>query len=147
QICQGQSTILTATFSPNTSNLSWAPGSATTSTISVSPTGNTNYTVTASNGACKDSASVSVTVNLLPVLNTVTSQTNICAGSAVSAINLITVPASSNVGWTNTNTATGIAANGTGNINGYTAPNVNTQQTSVVTAIPVDPATTCVGLP
>ena len=87
-----------------------------------------------------------VVVNPTPVLSVVPSQT-VCAGSGVNAINFIVVPVGASVGWSNTNTNIGIAANGTGNISGYTSPIVVTQQTGVITAIPADAATGCVGLP
>ena len=88
---------------------------------------------------------VNVTSNPLPVLSSITSQTS-CAGTNVNAVNFSSTP-SSTINWSNSNINTGTAANGTGNISGYTAPNVGITETGVVTAIPVDSITGCVGNP
>jgi gliding motility-associated-like protein len=94
-------------------------------------------------------ATTTVTVNVisnpLPTISSIASQTA-CAGTNVNAVNFSSAP-SATVNWANTNTGTGLAANGTGNIGGYTAPGVGTQQTGVVTAIPVDTITGCIGNP
>ncbi len=92
-------------------------------------------------------ATTTVTVNVisnpLPTISSIASQTA-CAGTNVNAVSFSSVP-SATVNWANTNTGTGLASNGTGNIGGYTAPGVGVQQTGVVTAIPVDTITGCVG--
>jgi hypothetical protein len=62
-ICSGQSATLAA--SGGTTYL-WNTG-ATTSSINVSPTVTTNYTVTGKNGLCQDSKTTSVVVNPNPV--------------------------------------------------------------------------------
>jgi gliding motility-associated-like protein len=58
-ICEGSSTVLTA---QGGSIFTWSPGGATTSVITVSPSANTCYSVTVSNGACSDDTSICVTV-------------------------------------------------------------------------------------
>lgn len=88
---------------------------------------------------------VNVTSNPLPVLSAITNQTN-CAGTNVNAVNFSSTPTAT-VNWSNTNLNTGIALNGNGNIAGFTAPNVGTTETGVVTAVPVDSITGCSGNP
>ncbi|MCS7084833.1 MAG: hypothetical protein NZ534_01990, partial [Bacteroidia bacterium] len=65
-ICAGGSTTLTANVVGATGNVNylWAPGNAATSSISVSPTSNTTYTVTVTdvNTGCIDQATVTITV-------------------------------------------------------------------------------------
>lgn len=83
QICIGSSVLLTAgganTYTWNTS--------ATTTTISVSPTVTTNYTVTgtAANG-CTNTAVRTLTVNPLPTINVASSSSTICAGQNANLI-------------------------------------------------------------
>jgi gliding motility-associated-like protein len=146
-ICQGQSATIKATYSPGSSTLSWSPGGATTDSITVSPATSTTYSVMASNGVCKDSASVLLTVNPTPTLSISSPSTQtVCDPNNVVGITF-TSSAGSVVGWSNTNTAIGLAASGTGNIAGYTSPTVAAQQVGVVTAVAADPATSCVGIP
>ena len=65
-ICDGQTIILTAT---GADNYSWSTG-ASTNSISVTPTSTTNYTVTGTETThgCTVSATSTVTVNTLPVV-------------------------------------------------------------------------------
>ncbi len=74
-ICSGSSAALIAT---GANTYSWNTG-ATTSSISVSPTANANYTITGISNGCSSVQLTNVTVNALPIL-TVNSAT-ICAGS------------------------------------------------------------------
>lgn len=76
-ICSGNSTNLVAT---GASTYSWSTG-GTGSSISVSPTSNTAYTVTGYNGSCSDSKVTNVTVNTTPTV-TVNSSTICTGGSA-----------------------------------------------------------------
>lgn len=80
-ICAGNS----ATFSVGgASSYNWSSG-ALTSTISVSPSGTTSYTVTGQNGSCGSAALVAtVNVNPLPVINLSASSGTICTGQQVS---------------------------------------------------------------
>ncbi|MCZ2357270.1 MAG: gliding motility-associated C-terminal domain-containing protein [Bacteroidia bacterium] len=64
-ICTGDSTVLTA--SGGTSYI-WQPGGITSASITVSPTANTVYTATASNGTCTG-VPQSVTVSVKPLPN------------------------------------------------------------------------------
>src|SRR6185436_14917423 len=58
----------------------WSPGGATTRTINVSPSSNTTYTVTVSNGSCNASDTHDVTVSTPPSV-TITGPTTYCIGS------------------------------------------------------------------
>ena len=75
-ICSGQSATLSASGG---GNYSWNTG-ATTSSITVSPTSGTTYTVVVSAGSCSDVATASVTVNPSPNASINTASTSLCAG-------------------------------------------------------------------
>ncbi|MBS1635850.1 MAG: hypothetical protein JST26_07985 [Bacteroidetes bacterium] len=80
-ICIGNSTTLTAS---GASTYTWNPGGATTTSISVSPTVTTVYTVTGTSSAgCVKTATSSVTVNSLPTLTITNSPTITCTNTAV----------------------------------------------------------------
>lgn len=74
-ICSGNSTTLTAS---GATSYTWASGGQTTSSIVVTPTINTTYTITGSNGACTNTTTASVNVSSTPTLST--SSKTICAG-------------------------------------------------------------------
>ncbi|MES2134146.1 MAG: T9SS type A sorting domain-containing protein [Bacteroidota bacterium] len=74
-ICAGQATTLTV--SGVTSQV-WAPGSQTTTAISVTPTTTITYTVNGSNAGCANSKTVTVTVNPLPTVTSTSA--SICVG-------------------------------------------------------------------
>ncbi|MES2131892.1 MAG: zinc-dependent metalloprotease family protein [Bacteroidota bacterium] len=93
-ICAGSPAILTAS---GAANYSWS-NSATTASISVSPSATTSYTVTGSNGSCTDTEITNVTVNSLPIVSLVTSATSACVNE--SAINLTGTPAGGNYSGT-----------------------------------------------
>lgn len=116
-----------------------APSVGTTQTGVISATPSLN----GCNGTAQQ---FTITINPLPTLFSVPSQT-VCSGSSVNTVNFTTNPLGGNVSWTNTNTNIGIGASGTGNINGYTAPVVVTQQVGTITATPTNPANGCVGTP
>jgi hypothetical protein len=62
----------------------------------------------------------------------------VCAGSTTAAVTIGGPVAGAVYNWTNTNTATGLAASGTGNIAAFTATNTTTAPiTSNITVIPV----------
>jgi|GEM_PF-1703041 len=81
-ICAGDSTSLTGS---GATNYSWMPGSLSGTSVSVSPAGNTTYTVigTDANG-CADTNTVAVTVNALPSVSANASSSTICAGASTS---------------------------------------------------------------
>ena len=134
QICQGTSTILTASSDPGAS-LVWSPGGATTASITVSPTSTTTYTCTATlNGA---SSTVTSVVNVLPspVVNPVTSSAY-CDNQIVPSI-VFSGTSGATFNWTNSNTLNGIPSSGIGNIPGYTADvTTNSLQTGNIVVTP-----------
>ncbi|NBA87971.1 hypothetical protein GVN16_19530 [Emticicia sp. CRIBPO] len=73
-ICVGESVTLTAAAC-GTGSISWAPGGATTQSITVSPVTQTTYTATCTNGVC--------TVSSNKTINTVASPTTTALTSAI----------------------------------------------------------------
>jgi len=73
------------------SAFSWAPGSGLSATtgspVSASPSGTTTYTVTAANGACTATSSVTVTVNTPPSLSETHVNVN-CFGNSTGSVDL-----------------------------------------------------------
>jgi len=65
-ICAGATATLTATPSAGGGTYSWASGGQTTNPISVSPAGNTTYTVTYTLSGCTNTGTGTVTVTPLP---------------------------------------------------------------------------------
>jgi PKD repeat protein len=77
-ICQGASTTLTITGAVS---YTWIPGGMTGSSIVVSPTATTIYTVIGSNGTCSSSKTVGVTVNTPPSITV--NNPAVCAGQNI----------------------------------------------------------------
>lgn len=82
-ICIGQSITLNGSGSPNTYNWSGPSYTASTQSITVSPTVTTTYTLQTSPGNCPGVDSVTVIVNPLPVITFSPAAANICAGDDV----------------------------------------------------------------
>jgi PKD repeat protein len=88
-ICIGSSTTLTANSS-GANTYSWSPStglSATTgASVTANPTVTTTYTVTGTrtNTGCQNNATVTVTVNALPVVTVSPTSPSICIGSSTS---------------------------------------------------------------
>lgn len=97
-ICSGSSATLTAN---GATNYTWSPGSQTTTSIVVSPTLNTTYTITGANGTCTNSTTATVSVTSTPTLST--SSRTICAGQVAT----FTVSGATTYTW-NPGSATGI---------------------------------------
>jgi PKD repeat protein len=74
-VCSGSAANITAT---GATTYSWNTG-ATTASISVTPTTNTNYSVTGTTNGCTNTKTVSVTVNAVP--NVAVSNITICSGA------------------------------------------------------------------
>jgi len=79
-ICSGQSTVLTGS---GATNYTWMPGSATTSTISVTPGATATYTLTGETAGCTDTDVITVNVTITPTVTAVASTGTICAGQSV----------------------------------------------------------------
>ena len=91
-----------------------------------------------------DTSSETVTIHALPIVSSISNQ-EICAGGSTAAINFSGTATS--YSWTNNNTASGLASNGSGNIASFIAQN-NTSSI-VVSTITVTPLNTngCKGTP
>jgi hypothetical protein len=83
-------------------------------------------TVTPSYFGCAGTpASYTITVSPRPLV-TIPGNIAPCAGSTVAASNFTSTPAGATYSWTNSNTAIGLAASGTGNTPSFTATNAGT---------------------
>lgn len=80
-ICLGNSAALTAVSS--TPDYTWAPAGGTADVAIVSPSSNTTYTVTSTNGACVGTATVDLVVISAPVLTISPSNPTACSGSSI----------------------------------------------------------------
>jgi hypothetical protein len=78
-ICNGASTTLTAV---GTGPFLWS-NTSTANAITVSPTINTTYSVTAGTGACTATANQNITVNAVPIVSINPASTTICSGAGV----------------------------------------------------------------
>jgi uncharacterized repeat protein (TIGR03803 family) len=116
-------------------------------TITSSTTGMSGtYTVTVTNAAgCTNTATTTVTVNPTPTVNDPVNQV-ICANTATTTVTFTGNDWSTVYNWTNTNTTTGLAASGTGNITSFTG--LNAGATPIVSTVTVTPVLSgCTGLP
>ncbi len=120
----------------------------TLTTTTFSP-GTAVYTITPTLAGCAGSPiTVTITVNPNPDVN-VPANIIYCVGNIVPASAFSSSVGGTTYAWTNSNTATGLAAtSGTGNVPSFTATNSGTTVlTSTITVTPTDPATGCVGTP
>ena len=164
-VCNGSSTTLTAAGGVlgSGANYQWGIGStpganpiggATSSTLTVSPTTTTTYWVKIKNTSapCADStAGVTriVTVNPVPDVVQPSSQA-LCPGSSTSAVAFSGAVPGTAYSWSNSNTAIGLGASGSGNIPSFTATNAGTTPiTGTITVTPsyTNAGVTCTGTP
>jgi gliding motility-associated-like protein len=121
----------------------WNSGANTTANICIV---NQNTTLSGNDFAlddiffqqvCTANDAVQVIVNPRPTV-TVPANTTVCNGASVPASNFVSSPAGATYAWTNSNTAIGLAANGTGNVPAFTAANTGTSAISgVISVIPM----------
>ncbi|MDF2447703.1 MAG: hypothetical protein K0R26_207 [Bacteroidota bacterium] len=78
-LCSGGSATLTANGAVN---YLWNPGAVIGSTIVVTPTISTTYTVTGVTGACSNSVSLNLVVGTNPTVSATASSNTVCAGSS-----------------------------------------------------------------
>jgi hypothetical protein len=76
-VCSGNAATLTAAAA---SNYTWYPNATPGSSLVVSPSVTTTYTVIGTNATCSGSTSVVLNVNPIPTVVAVASSSNICAG-------------------------------------------------------------------
>lgn len=79
-ICAGSSTTLTDTPGTGGGTYSWAPGGATTQTITVSPASTTTYTCSYTLTGCTTTATGTVTVNPVPTVSV--NSATVCNGTS-----------------------------------------------------------------
>ncbi len=80
-ICQGETTTLTASSPTTGGTFSWSPGGQTTASIDVTPTTTTTYTVTYSVSGCPQATATS-TINVTPVPTPIVNNVTICEGES-----------------------------------------------------------------
>ena len=143
-ICAGKTATLSVTGG---TTYAWS-NSATTNSIAVTPTINTNYTVTSTSNGCSATKVVSVAVNPLPAL-TVVSPT-ICAAANATLI----ASGAASYSWSTGSTASSFTVHPTAStvytVTGTTALGCSKTLTASVTisstpGISVSSVTTCVG--
>jgi hypothetical protein len=81
-ICNGASSILSASSNINGTVITWYPGLLSGSPVSVTPATTITYTVSGSYSGCTATATVTVTVNPNPVLTPAATPAAICNGSS-----------------------------------------------------------------
>ncbi len=129
-ICFGSSINLTAS---GANNYTWTPNTAISTTVGanvvVSPTVTTTYQIIGEASTCTNSASRTVTVIALPVINIALSSPTMCMNNYNGSVNSITLNASgaSSYNWTG---FTGVTAN------------TNSGSQIILTAIPNSPVGT-----
>jgi len=154
-ICAGSSVAFTDLSTNTPTSWSWSfPGGTPSTSTSQNPTvvystpGNYSVTLTATN-SIGSSAPVTITnyitVNPLPVA-TVSANSAVCPGATVAASAFTSTITGTTYAWTNSNTAIGLAASGTGNVPSFTA--ANTTAAAITATITVTPtANGCAGAP
>lgn len=119
----------------DTINGTFDPGSAGAGTHQII------YTDT---GVCALMDTINIVINALPTI--APSNITVCSGDTIPASNFVSTPVGATYTWTNSNTAIGLAASGTGNTPVFVGVNTtNSPITSTVTVTPT--ANGCVGLP
>lgn len=120
----------------------WNSGISTTATICIT---NLNTNVMGNDFAlddisfspvCEQTESVTVTVTDAPVANA-EADLEVCEGETVSANTFSSTPFGATFSWTNSNTAIGLAASGTGDLPSFTA--TNTGSTPITATITITP--------
>ncbi len=147
-VCSGATTTLTASGAVN---YNWTGGTlpATGGTVTATPSGPTTYTVVGTDANnCSNQTTVTINVDPTPTVSISSgspSQT-VCSGGTITGISFNVTPSGS-VTWTNTNTGLGgpelSNTSGTGNISTYTAPNVTSVTTGVITVNATASGTGC----
>lgn len=115
-----------------------------TSTVTVTPTYTNNGV-----GCAGTPITYTYTVNPTPTVNVVANQT-VCRGSNVAAIAFSGATTGTVYTWTNSNTAVGLAASGTGDIASFVGTNTTAAPiTATITVTPryTNAGVTCVGTP
>lgn len=136
-VCAGQSTTLTAA---GAINYSWNTGS-NSSSITATPSANTNYTVTGIDAqGCIDTETLTVVFNSLPLVSSVSSNSLLCVGQSAT----LTATGANTYTWSTTENTTSIAVSPTiqttytvigTDANGCSNSSIVTQSVSLCTGI------------
>ncbi len=144
-ICNGSSSSLSASSTVGGTTYGWMPGSLGGTPVSVTPSSTTTYTLTGTASGCTGTATIAVTVNPIPTVNNPGNIT-VCNNGTVSSTSFVSTPVGGTFAWSNSNTAIGLAASGSGNISGFTA--TNTGVVPITATITVTPTlSNCSGTP
>jgi gliding motility-associated-like protein len=133
-ICNGASSSLTASSTVAGTTYLWNPSGLISTPVTVTPGSTTIYTVTGTAASCAGTANVTVIVNPTP---TVTALPNIivCAGDTIPTTAFSGSIPGSTFDWTNSNTAIGLAASGTGNIPPFATTNTGTLPITAIISV------------
>ncbi|HET9057162.1 MAG TPA: gliding motility-associated C-terminal domain-containing protein [Chitinophagaceae bacterium] len=129
-ICIGATVPALPTTSTNGITGTWSPSA-------IDNQANATYTFTPAAGACATSTILTVDVNQIPTV-VVRSDTSLYDGSVMPATNFTGTPTGVSFNWTNSNTAIGLAASGTGSVPSFIATNkTNNTISGTITVTPV----------
>ncbi len=149
-VCKGNQVLLSATPSggnPTAYSYSWSsnpPGfTSNQQNPAVTPTVTTTYTVTLSDGPNSATSSVTVTVNPIPTVNTISNQV-LCSGDFTTSVSFSGTVPGTVYNWTNNKISIGLQGSGTVDIGSFQA--MNTGVTPVIATITITPtASNCAG--
>ncbi len=142
-ICQGTSFNVNATASCDVTNATYTwsfPGATPSSagilgpvSITYNTPGNQTITLSATNECGTTTDSEPITVKPVPQLNLPANITR-CAGESIASTPISATPSGTTITWTNSNTAIGLPASGSGNLPAFTATNSSSSAiTSTIT--------------
>ena len=149
-ICAGQPSTLSSPTNPN-QVYNWTPSGTvsctTCSTTVATPAVNTTYTASVTYApGCTLTATTSVAVTAPPSITSSEPNLTYCSGISVPLNSFIGSSHSVTFSWTNSNTAIGLAASGTGSVPAFTA--INTSGSPITSTITVTPVLgSCTGTP
>lgn len=130
-ICAGNPVTLTAVSTATT--YTWSPGNIPGASPLVTPTANTAYTVTASDGTCFGTSVISITANPIPTISAIPSSSNVCAGSTVT----LTASGGLTYSWTTLSQTNAVivitpTASGAYNVSGTNSLNCSSSAQAIV---------------
>lgn len=142
-ICSGQTATLSAS---GATNYTWQPNNLTTSSILVSPTVTSIYTVTGSNGSCSSTQTVMVNVEAVP--NLAVNNLSVCSGASAT----LSVSGASNYTWSpassgNANMSTFVVIPGTTTIYTVTGSNSTCSSSTTATVYILPPPSIVLSIP
>lgn len=131
-ICAGSTVSLTAS---GANNYTWSPGAQTSSSITVTPTISTTYTVVGNTTGCTNTKTLSITVTPLQTVTASASSSVVCSGSSVT----LTAMGASTYSWSSGASTASTVITPTITM-GYTVTGTNSCGTSsAVTTVSVNP--------